>query len=86
MKRIDSNKLEIGYGERIELTNVLVSQIKISEVKFVIDYDFRKSIGFFYGWFFKWRKYNKLKYNEVDNYYKSRDYELKVLHSAKIVS
>ncbi len=68
-----------------ELSLIKISH-PLSRNLFVIDYDFRKSIGFFYGWFFKWRKYNKLKYNEVDNYYKSRDYELKVLHSAKIVS
>jgi glycosyltransferase involved in cell wall biosynthesis len=53
---------------------------------FIFNYDLRKSIGFFYGWFFKWRKYDKLKFIKIDKYYKSREYELKVLHSAINVS
>jgi hypothetical protein len=42
VKEIDLDSLEIGYGRKINLENVLVPQINIEELEFFIDSDFNE--------------------------------------------
>ncbi len=42
IKRFDSDGLKIGYGERVRLSNYVISQLKVDEVRFVIESDFNE--------------------------------------------
>lgn len=65
--------------------NIIKSEKDIKKVFFIFKYDFFKSIGFYYGWFVKWRRFNKERFSELEKRYNFDEYKKQILSRIQYV-